>query len=327
MSKLSLLIISTLIFVSGFSGIRSEELNIGFKIIKDTTDSSVDPGKCEVSGVALFEDKVVPNALVYAPNTRGVRTNKKGEFTIVLDTADQYLTIDMGDKKQGYIENYKFKEGHAITCEVYVRDWEMMMIVDKPVIYLYSEEKVEVEVRLRTEMELTFCYPVLTHDSWRMNVEATGVFDPDNGRQYPYLFWEATTDDLFYKQQDHEISGELISTDSIISYLETKLDAYGLNNTEKTDFITYWGPRMVRFKYVITQFNLDNRVDEMAALEVTPVPMNQRRVFMLFTGFNYQPEIELKAPDLLESPFNRNGFVLLEWGGTEISKEQLMKVL
>lgn len=308
-----------------FAGIKSE-LAMGFKIIQDTIDPAVDKGKCKISGVALYEDKVVPNALVYSQHTRGVRTNENGEFVIVLDTADQYLTIDMGEKKQGYIENYKFKGGHAIKCEVYIRDWDMMMIVDKPVIYLYSDDDLEARVQLKTDLELTFTYPMLEDDSWSVNVTSNGL-GSNNGRVYPYLFWEAKTEVLDYQRNDDALVGELILKDTVISYLESKLSNFGLNSTEQTDFITYWGPKMSNYEYVITQFNLDEVVEEMAALDVSPIPESKRRVFMLFTGFDYKPSIELENPASNLKSFNRTGFTLLEWGGTEVSKEKLLKTL
>lgn len=308
-----------------FAGIKSE-LAMGFKIIQDTIDPTVDKGKCKISGVALYDDQIVPNALVYSQHTRGVRTNENGEFVIILDTTDQYLTVDMGAKKQGYIENYKFKGGHAIECEVYIRDWEMMMIVDKPVIYLYSDDDIETSIQLKTDLELTFTYPILENNAWNVNVTEK-VIRSDNGRSYPYLFWEAKTEELDYQRKGDALVGELIQTDSIVSYLENRLSKLGLNSTEQTDFITYWGPKMSSYNYVITQFNMDEVVEEMAALEVAPSPDSKRRVFMLFTGFDYKPSIEVELPKTDVKSFNRSGFTLLEWGGTEVSKEKLLKTL
>ena len=49
-------------------------------------------------------------------------------------------------------------------------------------------------------------------------------------------------------------------------------------------------------------------------LEVSPQPDTIIRVLMEFKGLN--KEIKVKGQEL--SKVNRNGFVLVEWGGTEL---------
>ncbi|CAG5077952.1 hypothetical protein CRYO30217_00524 [Parvicella tangerina] len=317
-----MILMTTWISVS-FGGLKSE-LAIGYKIIQDTTSSDVGPERCLVQGVVKRNNgQVVENALVYGQQTRAVRTNNEGAFRILLDTADQYLTVSKGDELQGYMEGYKFKGGHEITCEIYVYDINEMLIVDKPVIYLYSENEVDVELTLRTEMELTFTYPLISAtNKWETKVSADGITTAD-GRNYPYLFWEAETSSLTYRREETSVVGDIVGTDTLISYLENKLDCFGLNSKERTDFITYWGPRMTPYNFVLTQFNFDEVVEQMAALEVSPTPDSQRRVFMLFTGFEAIPDIEITPPEEIDEPFERTGFCLLEWGGTEVSRKQL----
>lgn len=322
MKLISILVLMLVIQV----GIKSE-LAIGYKIISDTIEESVDPGRCIISGVAKRDGYPVENALVYSEHTRAVRTNSKGEFRIELDTADKFLTVSKGSSLNGYIEGYKFKGGHLITCEVYLYDESDMMIVDKPVIYLYSEEDLNVEITLETDMELSFTYPLLNEaNKWLVSVNSIGVFSA-TGQSYPYLFWEAKTDRLQYTQKNEALVAEVLNTDSIVNYLEDRLDHFGLNAREKTDFITYWAPRMIKYNYVITQFQFDEVVEEMASLKVIPKPDYQRRIFMLFTGFENYPEIEFASPVYDIEEISRDGFTLLEWGGTEMSRQKLYKTL
>ncbi len=314
-----------MLFLSGFAGVKSE-LPMYYKIIKDTADASVDPGKCLITGTVLHEGEVVANALVYSQNARAVKTNVNGEFRILVDTVDQYVTISKGDELQSYIEYHQFKGGHWIDCEVYLKSINEILIVDKPVIYMYSDQPLNATVELQTEMSLTFTYPILSAtNKWEVEIQAEGLFTA-NGQSFPYLFWEAETTDLTYNKNEGQLAGDIVRTDTIISYLENTLQAYGLNSTEQTDFITYWGPRMVQYNYVVTQFNVDDWVEEMAALTVSPAPDAKRRLFMLFTGFENQPFIEV-LPQPVVSPFERTGFTLLEWGGTEVSKAKLYKTL
>jgi hypothetical protein len=308
------------------AGVKSEEPYLGFKIIEDTTDASVDPGKCKVMGKVLFEGELISNALVYSQNTRGVKSNKKGEFEIIIDTIDKYITVDIGKNRLGYIEGYDFKGGHRITCEVFVHDITIIDVCDKPVIYLYSEEELNAEIGLKTTMDLSFIYPSFSHETtWEVTVSEQGI-STSTGK-YPYLFWEAKTENLAYMEEEEIIVGDFVKTDTLISYLEHTLAKIGLNSTEQADFITYWGPRMSQYNYVIAQFNIDDYVSYLAQLEVTPQPEAQLRLFMLFTGFETNPNIDVVPNYLGVKPFERDGFTLLEWGGSEISKEKLFKIL
>ncbi|MBQ8857073.1 MAG: hypothetical protein IJ024_02890 [Lachnospiraceae bacterium] len=51
-----------------------------------------------------------------------------------------------------------------------------------------------------------------------------------------------------------------------------------------------------------------------AKLEITPNPDSILRVFMVYKALNEQIEIE----EPIIEPFERNGFTVIEWGGTEI---------
>lgn len=324
--KLLLILLLSMSIAVSFAG-RKSELVMGYKIIKDTTDASVDPTKCKIVGKVFYEDELVPKALVYSQNTRGIRTNEKGEFEITIDTIDQYVTFNMGDDRMGYIEGYKFKAGHLIVCEVYIRDWTMMDVVDKPVVYMYNEgEPIEAKVSLRTEMNLSFTYPLISEEGdWNVTVDSEGI--SEQGKNYPYLFWEAETEDLHYLQVETAVIGEVVKTDTLVSFLEHKLASIGLNSREQTDYITYWGPRMMSYDYVLTQFNIDEYIDELASLDIQPIPDAKRRLFMLYTGFNYEPSFDVVPPVSKEEGFKRGNFTVLEWGGSEISKEQLYKTL
>ncbi|MBS6447176.1 MAG: hypothetical protein KH382_06255 [Clostridiales bacterium] len=51
-----------------------------------------------------------------------------------------------------------------------------------------------------------------------------------------------------------------------------------------------------------------------AVLDITPKPDSVLRVFMAYRALN-EP-IEIEAPVIL--PFHRDGFTVVEWGGTEV---------
>ena len=99
----------------------------------------------------------------------------------------------------------------------------------------------------------------------------------------------------------------------IPNWLAVLLEKLGLNRKEANEFIVYWLPLMEQNPYNIIAFQTDVYT-EAAKLNVSPAPDAVIRVFMTwqasesYVNLNAQ---ELTAPD-------RQGFTVVEWGGTEI---------
>ena len=92
-----------------------------------------------------------------------------------------------------------------------------------------------------------------------------------------------------------------------------KLYELGLNRKEANEFIVYWLPRMQENTYNLITFQ-DEIYKNAAKLEITPNPDSVLRVFMVYRAL--EEKIEIEEPVL--EPFDRNGFTVVEWGGTEI---------
>ena len=85
----------------------------------------------------------------------------------------------------------------------------------------------------------------------------------------------------------------------------------GLTDREANEFIIYWLPRMEGNAYNLITFQTD-AYTENAKLIVIPSPDSMLRVFMAWKPLDALIEIEP-----LELPaFARNGFIVVEWGGT-----------
>lgn len=87
----------------------------------------------------------------------------------------------------------------------------------------------------------------------------------------------------------------------------------GLTPKEANEFIIYWLPRMENNEYNLITFQ-DDIYTENAKLDITPTPDTLLRIFMAYKPLDEYIEIE---PQEL-STCDRNGFVAVEWGGTEI---------
>jgi hypothetical protein len=175
------------------------------------------------------------------------------------------------------------------------------------VIYLYPTEETEVSVKLDVKGGLTCTYPSYK-DGWQVTAKPDGTLRDKNGQTYNYLYWEGITD----AQWDME-KGFCVKGADTAAFLETALEKLGLTRREANEFIVYWLPLMEQNPYNVIAFQTD-AYTENAKLIVIPSPDSMLRVFMAWKPLDALIEIEP-----LELPaFARNGFTVVEWGGTEL---------
>lgn len=179
---------------------------------------------------------------------------------------------------------------------------------DKPVIYIYPEEQIDVELHLEFNGDLTFSYPEYTN-GWKITAYPDGTLIDQQDREYNYLFWEGKLDNPFKITNGYCISGT-----NTVEFLEEQLSKLGLTDKEAADFITYWAPRMVDNTYNIIHFLTDEELSNIE-LSINPEPENIIRVYMLWQPSNTYQDIEQQQ---LPSTPTRTGYTVVEWGGIEI---------
>lgn len=177
---------------------------------------------------------------------------------------------------------------------------------EKPVIYLYSEEETEVTVRLDLDGELTAAWPAY-EDGWRVTARPDGTLYDGAGNEYGYLFWEGISDTDWDFSQGFCVAGKDTGT-----FLREVLAEMGLTPREYNDFITYWMPRMQENAYDLIAFQ-GAAYEESARLEIDPAPDSVLRVFMAWWPLERPVEIEPQT----FTPFVREGFTVVEWGGAQ----------
>lgn len=125
------------------------------------------------------------------------------------------------------------------------------------------------------------------------------------------------TEDVIYTESwspQYDMSkGFCVKGEETAVFLEDALAKLGLNRREANEFIVYWLPLMEQNEYNIISFQTDIYT-EAAQLKVNPAPDTLIRVFMAWQASETAvdlPEQELTAPE-------RNGFTVVEWGGTEL---------
>lgn len=180
----------------------------------------------------------------------------------------------------------------------------------KPVIYLYPKEEEVIDVKLEYKGELTVTYPEYK-DGWKVKANPDGtLINLEDNKEYSYLFWEGLSD------LDYDISeGFVVKNEDTVDFLQEKLEYVGLTPKEYNEFIVYWLPILQENNYNLIYFAGDE-YDEYAKLNINPKPDSILRVMMVYKPLD--KPIEIKEQKLEQ--FKREGFTVVEWGGTKIEE-------
>jgi hypothetical protein len=130
-----------------------------------------------------------------------------------------------------------------------------------------------------------------------------------DGQTYNYLYWEGVADMAYDFSQGFCVAGS-----DTAAFLEDALAQLGLTRREANEFIVYWLPQMEGNPYNLIAFQTDAYTDH-AGLTISPEPDTLIRVFMAWKGL--EAPVDIPAQTL--TAVDRNGFTVVEWGGTKIS--------
>lgn len=238
----------------------------------------------------------------------GAYTDFDGKFQLEnIEQGTYDLTVEYVGYTTKYLSDIVVQAGKILFL-----DSDLLLIEDniellKPMIYLYPEKDMEVEVNLKYEGKLTHTYPK-SEGNWKVKAAPDGTLTDENGRNYYGLFWEGTPDKRIQPK-----SGCIVARDSLVPFLESSLDQLGLNFKEANEFIVFWLPVLEQSPYNLIYFAESDYTD-MAALDVDPTPDQVIRVMMGYVPLKKPVEIQRQV---LPEKLNREGFVVVEWGGTK----------
>ncbi|MEI3392877.1 MAG: hypothetical protein V8R39_07405 [Clostridia bacterium] len=185
-----------------------------------------------------------------------------------------------------------------------------MMTVDKPIIYLYPEKEQEISVKLGKPENIICSYPEYKTE-WNVISKPNGdLIDLDTNRNLYALYYESKNVVDFKVEED----GFIVNKTDVASFLEEKLNVLGLNEREAEEFIVYWLPRLQQNEYNYIRFATTDEVNKNMPLEFSENLDTLIRVLMIYKGI--EEPIKVKEQKLT-SP-KRTGFVVVEWGGSEI---------
>lgn len=181
---------------------------------------------------------------------------------------------------------------------------------DKPIIYLYPTKDENVTVKLGHSDRLTVSYPKYT-DGWKVRAHTNGTLtDLSTGRQLYSLYYESKS----LVNPKVKKDGFVVKGEDSAKFLEDKLDQLGLSEREAEEFIVYWLPKLEANKYNYIRFADMDEINADTPLEIMPKPDTTIRVLMVFKPLDKPIKV---SEQKLVTP-KRDGFVAVEWGGTEI---------
>lgn len=188
-----------------------------------------------------------------------------------------------------------------------------MMRAWKPNIYLYPTEEQETTVKLNYDGKLIASYPDYNYsiNGWKVTAYPDGrIINEADNKEYSYLFWEGES----YNKIKFDMSeGFVVEGKDVKIFLQKTLAEMGLTPKEYNEFIVYWYPKMKDNKYNFIHFAGKEYTDS-AVLNIIPKPDSMLRIFMEFKSIDKKIEV----PPQTIIPFERKGFAVVEWGGTEI---------
>lgn len=217
-----------------------------------------------------------------------------GEWVVAFTDQDTYYTV------------YVTAEGTVRKVDTFNPN---AALAEKPVIYLYPEADTVINIQLDFSGKLTSTYPEY-RNGWTVIAKPDGTLvDPETGREYYCLFWEGVTDTQYDMSTGFVVAGE-----DTRGFLENALSQMGLTAKEANEFIIYWLPQMESNPYNLISFQQEAYTAS-AELTITPAPDSVLRVFMTWRPL--EEPVEVEPQNFIV--FERNGFVVVEWGGAKVN--------
>jgi hypothetical protein len=138
-------------------------------------------------------------------------------------------------------------------------------------------------------------------DGWTVWAEPSGRLDG----KYDYLYYSARV--YWDFQLEH---GWSVAAEGVFPWFEQILPQLGLNSDETRDFVDYWSVHLPYSPCYRVFPQGTEMVDRQIAMTVTPEPDSVLRLWLAIERLvQCEP---LPEPEL--TPFDRNGFTVVEWG-------------
>ena len=196
----------------------------------------------------------------------------------------------------------KYDDSNQVNC---VDD---DIVVKKPILYLYPEKEMMVNVKFEHEENLLSTYPKYKN-SWNVLAKKDGTLIDNSGREYYALYWDEKL-----KHEENFETGFFVKSENSIEFLENKLSEMGLTDREANEFIMFWLPIMEQGGDNLVHFHFTDDRQMQNKIYIEPAVDSLFRISIEIKKTD--KEIKIKEQNI--EKFERYGFSALEWGGTII---------
>ncbi|MCO5142092.1 MAG: hypothetical protein M9962_03270 [Oligoflexia bacterium] len=228
-------------------------------------------------------------------------------------TYSKSLYMDVPEIEKLTFEDYQklnpllFAKDALSRVQVYAKRLYHIPAMAEPLIYIYSDKKTQMNIKLCSHLKLTASYPKY-NNSWDILVEPNKKLkNLDNNRYYNTLFWEGFAGHIPPYDQ-----GWVVRSNEVEGLLQKILPEYGLNETETKEFMKYWVPKLSTAPFYQIEILPQTWVDDICPLEITPKPKSYLRVHMRAYALS---EYKIIPEPPKPTKFKRDGLTVVEWSG------------
>jgi len=176
----------------------------------------------------------------------------------------------------------------------------------KPMIYLYPDSAMPVDVRIGPVSSLAMAYPKDDSGMWQVQAYPDGrLVERKTGKEFYGLYWEGKN-----WTPPSSDTGVVVRGSEFPRALDSLLELKGLNYRERQECVTFWMHSLVNSPWVMIQF-FDQEFAKAHPLDISPAPTTLLRVALSFRKLTEPVSLH---PPVLVKPLRR-GFTVVEWGG------------
>lgn len=240
-------------------------------------------------------------------------TEKEYQFKNLSENAESFLW-DFGDGKTSTERDPKHTfEGQypfSVTLvaiqgrkkDTIVKPVSSEIMVLKPNIYIYPTRPITFSVNIIFPLggNVTKSIPEY-NNGWNVTIDKNGLIN----NELNYLFYESKQPDLFQVKK-----GWCVAQADLKTFFKGNMGLYHFSDSEITDFIEYWIPKLTEYNYYLIYPQTNEIIDKTIQLNFSTKPNHVNRLFYGITGTNVNAKIE--EPPIVD--FKRDGFFVMEWG-------------
>ena len=179
------------------------------------------------------------------------------------------------------------------------------IMVLKPNIYIYPEEKSQLEVTLGFPKGGKVVTSIPEYRAgWNVSVDKNSLID----NTFNYLFYESSQPDVWQLNE-----GWVVKQADLKDFFIENMRLYGFVGAEISDFTDYWIPKLIYSDYFEIYPQNQQLIESVIQLNISKNPDHLLRLFYVVKPSNHPSGFVLPAPQI-ENSFKREGFFVTEWG-------------